>query len=331
MTIRVVFADEPGEARDIAATALRHSPEMIVELTDSIADLEAFVRQGDVNVAVVAIDTLPGATAAIERLVQQHGLPIVALADSGDVAAAGALAAGALGVAARPRGGEREERRFVDMVRSLSTVQMLTRHSPRAPQPAVAGPIEVVALVASTGGPPALVAVLRALPERPAAPILIVQHIADGFGAGLATWLTSTVPQEVCVATAGHQPVPGEVLLAPDGTHLTLRDGRVALRTDPLVHGHRPSASVLLHSLTTRGSSAAAVVLTGMGRDGSDGAAAMRAVGAHIICQNAETAVINSMPAAAVAAGAASEVLGLPEIGPRVAHLLQRGRSPSTW
>lgn len=330
MSLRVALADPPGEPRDIVLAALRTFPEIEVMLLDSVATLEAAADTQDIDILVVAIDRLAATTAAIDRIVRSRRLPIVVLADPGDQTAAAALAAGALGVAARPDGGGRTDRQFVDMVRSLSTVNVITRHPPRDPRPAPTTRVDMVAVVASTGGPAALVDVLGALPERPAAPILVVQHIAHGFGVGLAEWLKSTAPQHVQLAMAGHRPVPGDVLLAPDGVHLTLAGGVLHLDDGPHVHGHRPSASVLLHSLASLGPAALAVVLTGMGTDGADGAVAMRGSGAQVLCQDGATAVVNGMPAAAVAAGAATEVLPLPEIGPRVARLLDVGRSRPT-
>lgn len=325
MSLHVLLADTPGSPRDRVASVLRSSPEMLVTVFSELEPLERAVEQDAPDIVIVAIDVLAG-TKAIGRILSRARIPIVALAAAGDPGAAEALAAGALGVAVRPDADGQSSRQFVDMVRSLSTVRVLTRHAPRAARPSATQRIDVVAIVASTGGPPALVEVLRRLPPEPQAPILIVQHIAEGFASGLADWVSGCVPQQVTIAAEGDRPAPGDVLLAPDGTHLAWRSGILQLLADPPVHGHRPSASVLLHSLASQGPGGLAIVLTGMGTDGADGALAMRSAGGQVICQDADSAVVNGMPGAAVAAGAATEVLPLDKIGQRVARLLAVGR-----
>lgn len=324
MSLHVALADTPGQERDRVVDVLRASPGVAVSVVEDLARLERTVRHGEVDIVVVAVDTLAHTQDSIERIMRERPTPIVALSTPGHGELAAALSAGALGVVRRPRGIANEEQEFMDAVRSLATVHLVTRTNRPRPRPRRTGPIEVVAMVASTGGPPALTSVLSSLPAVPSAPILLVQHIAAGFSRNLCDWIDSSTPQRVRLAATGDRPAAGDVLLAPEGQHLTLQSGRIRLLADPPVHGHRPSASVLLHSLAPVGSGALAVVLTGMGSDGADGAAAIYAAGGHVICQDAASSVVHGMPGAVIAAGAASETLPVAQIGPRVAMLLRR-------
>ena len=172
----------------------------------------------------------------------------------------------------------------------------------------------VIGICASTGGPHALATLLSGIPAGFAVPILVVQHIGVGFSEGLARWLDATVPLPVRLAGHGARAVPG-VTLAPDGADLVLGpDGILRLdRTTP-AGLHRPSADVLLRSIAQRAQSGGvAVVLTGMGRDGADGLAAVREAGGLTIAQNEATSAVYGMPHEAAKRGAAL-ILPLDEI-----------------
>jgi two-component system chemotaxis response regulator CheB len=174
--------------------------------------------------------------------------------------------------------------------------------------------VAVAGIVSSTGGPQALRAVLAPLPADCALPILVVQHIVAGFAQGLADWLADVVRVPVRIAREPAPLAPG-VLIAPTGSHLVLRpDGRVAQDDREAPGRHRPSGDVLLGSIAAvAGSRGLGVVLTGMGRDGALGVAAMVAAGGDAWAQRPAEAAIWGMPAAAVQAGAAPHSLA--EIG----------------
>ena len=164
-------------------------------------------------------------------------------------------------------------------------------------------PVSVVGICSSTGGPPMLKRLLEGLPATFPIPILVVQHMAAGFTESLAVWLDRAVPLPVRTAEEGAPLAPG-VWLAPDGLHLALEGGRLALDDGIYPGPHRPSGDVLLHSIArSLGSSAVAIVLTGMGRDGASGAAAVKNAGGIAIAQDEESCVIYGMPKAAVEAG----------------------------
>jgi two-component system chemotaxis response regulator CheB len=181
-------------------------------------------------------------------------------------------------------------------------------------EPAIEREASVVAIAASTGGPAALMTVLAGLPRDFPLPVLVVQHISPGFVDGLANWLDRVVALPVRLAEEG-QLVSSGVWLAPDAAHLRIADnGRLSLdgRTNP--SPHRPSADVLLTSVAEcAGSGAVSVVLTGMGRDGAAGTAAILAAGGLTLAQDRASSVIYGMPRAAAECGAES-VLALDDI-----------------
>jgi two-component system, chemotaxis family, protein-glutamate methylesterase/glutaminase len=187
-----------------------------------------------------------------------------------------------------------------------------------------AGHVTAVGIGASAGGPAALSTALGLLPATFPLPVLVVQHMSEGFIPEFASWLDDLVAPAVRVARDGEPAGPG-VALAPDGAHLRLgRDGRLHLDTRPDADPHRPSADALLSSLAdTAGRGALAVILTGMGRDGAAGVAAVRAAGGAALAQSADQAMLSGMPTAAAEAGAAAAPLSeiartLASIAPRV-------------
>jgi two-component system chemotaxis response regulator CheB len=193
---------------------------------------------------------------------------------------------------------------------------------PPHPAPGSGPRPELVVIASSTGGPQALLKILRGLPADFPLPILIVQHIAAGFTQGLADWLTREGGHPVRLAQAGERPQPGVALLAPDGFHMLLdREGRIAL-DDEAPREIRPSADRTMRSLVGWGGRVIAVILTGMGRDGADGMRAMRQVGAYTIAQDEATSVIFGMPRAAISLGVIDEVLPLDGIAPRLVALV---------
>jgi len=185
------------------------------------------------------------------------------------------------------------------------------------PDPAVA---TIVGVAASAGGPTALAEVLGLLPADFDLPVLVVQHISDGYAEGLASWLGGVIPLPVRLARDGERPGRG-VTIAPDGAHLLLTaDGLLQLDRQTVRGFHRPSADVLLESLArVRGPGSVAVVLTGIGSDGAAGVAAVRAAGGVALAEHFDDAALPGMPAAAHRAGATS--LERAEIGQALAAL----------
>jgi two-component system chemotaxis response regulator CheB len=177
--------------------------------------------------------------------------------------------------------------------------------------------VQVIAIAASTGGPAALQQILSGLPRRLPVPILIVQHIADGFVHALTKWLGESTALKMKLAEDGETLVPGTVYIAPDGHHLGVRaPHHVHLSAEPPIAGFVPSANYLFTSVAkVYGAHAMGVIMTGMGNDGIEGLKQLRAAGGWIVAQDEASSVVYGMPQEAVRAGVVDEILSLQGIG----------------
>jgi two-component system, chemotaxis family, protein-glutamate methylesterase/glutaminase len=171
-----------------------------------------------------------------------------------------------------------------------------------------AGGAEVVVIGTSTGGPPALQAIIPKLPPGLSSAVLVVQHMPVGFTRSLADRLHSRSAVPVREAQDGETVAPGVVLIAPAGRHMKVRRrgavAKVWLDDEPRSALHRPSVDVLMVSVARAyGPRSLGVVLTGMGSDGVEGLRAIRAIGGRTFAESEESCVIYGMPKAAVEAG----------------------------
>ena len=183
------------------------------------------------------------------------------------------------------------------------------------------GAPRAVVIAASTGGPRALAHLLPALPARLGEGALIVQHMPAGFTGSLAARLDKMSRLHVREAALGDQLEPGTALVAPGGSHLRLDGTRHARLTDEApVGGLRPRADLTIADVAAAwGERTLLVVLTGMGRDGAQGARAVRAAGGRVLCEAAETCTVYGMPRAVVEDGLADLVLPLGEMPEAIA------------
>jgi two-component system chemotaxis response regulator CheB len=184
--------------------------------------------------------------------------------------------------------------------------------------------VEVLAIGASTGGPAALAQVLAELPDTTDTAIVVIQHMADGFMEGLASWLDGLCPLPVEVGVPGKRLARGAVTVAPSGMNLIVHDQlRATAHVPPPGQYHVPGIDTTFASVASAyGSAAAGVLLTGMGRDGAAGLKRIRDSGGITIGQDESTCAVYGMPAAAVALGAVDIQLTLPEIGPALRSLV---------
>jgi len=174
----------------------------------------------------------------------------------------------------------------------------------------------LVVIGASTGGPQALSKVFSALPGDLGAALVVVQHMPVGFTRSLADRLNSLSPLAVKEAEPGDQIEIGRALVAPGGFHLTLdAQGAIGLNQGPTVHGVRPAIDVTMASVARHfGPVTLGVVLTGMGHDGTNGAALLRESGGRIVAEAASTCVVWGMPRSVTEAGLADQVIPLDEV-----------------
>lgn len=256
--------------------------------------------------------------------------------DASDQVTFQALSLGALEVLGKPRAGDparaaRDAEALRTAVRVVAGITPVTRLSNTSAAPADfqlashRAP-QCVGIAASTGGPAALEKILAGLPATFPVPILVVQHIAEGFTAGLVSWLSASTPLRVKLAEHGELLSAGTVYFAPDNHHLLTSLGRVRLSADsPRMRGFRPSATVLFTSLARDyGAAGLGLALTGMGDDGAAGLKLMKDRGGHVLAQDEATSVVWGMPRAAVEAGATLGVLALEQMAPALIRLTAR-------
>ena len=316
--VRVVVADDSATARRLLVALCDRDPGITVvgEAADGQQAVDLTLRlRPDLLLMDVHMPVMNG-TEATKHIMRELPTPIILVTAgtlSSDVEAGmTGLRFGALTVLPKPvapgvHGADPGAARMLSLVKALADVKVIRRRD-RGIRPS-AGPAprnsEVIAVAASTGGPPAVAAFLQGLPPDLPAPVVVVQHIVEGFLPGLVTWLRSEVPFHVTQAQHGEPLRPGTVYLAPDAHHLEVdRQVRARLTSTVPVSGFMPSATVLFRSLARNiGSAATAVVLTGMGQDGLEGARELHAAGGRVLAQDGTTSVVYGMPRAVADAG----------------------------
>jgi two-component system chemotaxis response regulator CheB len=220
---------------------------------------------------------------------------------------------------------------LVAKVRALAAVPRERLLRPPSAAPAGPSPVphrsaeraDVVAIGTSTGGPPALQAIIPRLPAGFGAPLLIVQHMPAGFTRSLAERLDQRSRIRVREAEDGEPLRPGVALVAPAGRHMKVKrrggEAHVWLDDEPRGALHRPSIDVLMASVAKAyGRRSLAVLLTGMGSDGVEGLRAIRAAGGRTLAESEDSAVIFGMPKAAIEAGVVDQAVALPRIADEI-------------
>lgn len=348
--IRVLVADDSATARALLLAIFSDVPDVTVvaEARDGVEAVELADRlRPDLITMDVHMPRLDGLEAT--RVIMTRApapILIVTGANPEDLQLSfEATSAGALMVIAKPSGRDTpefaaERRWLIDMVRAMARVKVVRRwpsrntppgspagSSPGSPPVAPAArrpPIRVIAIAASTGGPAAVRCVLDGLPAAPTVPVVVVQHIARGFTDGFARWLGGATRRDVRVARDGELLDPGVVYVAPDDRHLGVAvGGRARVSGDPAIGGFRPSADRLFSTVAeVYGGHAAAVILTGMGRDGVEGLRAVRAAHGYVVAQDEASCVVYGMPYEAVRAGLTDRVLPVVAIGQDLARAM---------
>ncbi|HTM21754.1 MAG TPA: chemotaxis-specific protein-glutamate methyltransferase CheB [Kofleriaceae bacterium] len=216
----------------------------------------------------------------------------------------------------------------IDVIAKLVAPRPIGSKRISQPIPVVDDAPSLVAIGASTGGPDALARVLGDLRSHDEAAVVIVQHVDAEFAGGLAEWLASRSGFKTALIGEGDTPRAGVALIAATNDHLVMRPGRVlGYQIQPRRVPYRPSVDVFFRSLASAWPRRAiAVLLTGMGEDGAEGLRDLRQLGWNTIAQDESSSVVYGMPRAAAELGAATHVLALPDIGPRIIAGLRAAR-----
>jgi two-component system chemotaxis response regulator CheB len=185
---------------------------------------------------------------------------------------------------------------------------------------------QIIGIAVSTGGPVALKAVLSKLPSQFPAPVVIVQHIPEGFTKSLAEWLSGQSRISIAEANDGEALEPGRVYLAPSGHHLIVdREKKIRLLDKEFDrYYHKPSGDIMLKSIAeVYGHKAIGIILTGMGKDGAEGIKAIREVGGFTLAQDRSTSIIYGMNKTAIEEGSVKEIVPLDQIAKKLMTLMK--------
>jgi len=350
-SIGVLVVDDSSLIREIICDAVREQPGMHV-VGAAVDGREAVELAAKLKPDVVTLDVqMPkmDGLATLDELLKIRPIPVImvsSLTQAGAETTLQALDRGAMDYVGKPDSGTARHQvlgeeliRKIRMMSGVDVTRMLRirrERLERARQRSLTQPVKPASLVAqaaigvppgfaescvalgiSTGGPPALTTLFEAL-KPPLPPMLIVQHMPPNFTKAFAWRLNSISALDVKEAETGDVLEPNRVLVAPGGKHLSVRkqSGRVVAHieeSDP-VSGHRPSVDVMMRTAAeVFGSRVLGVVMTGMGRDGSDGCRLIRSRGGYVLGQDEATSDVYGMNKVAMVEGNVDRQFGLDE------------------
>lgn len=341
--VNVLIVDDSAVVRQVLTEIL--SKDRSINVLAAVADpLFAMQRMRiswpDVIVLDIEMPRMDGIT-FLRKIMAERPTPVVVcstLTNRGAATTLQALAAGAVTVVGKPKLGARNylldaSSELIHAVKAAAQANVRNLRSAAPAPPAsesmpLTEPVSealaettetVVAIGTSTGGTQALELIFAALP-RVTPGIVVVQHMPEKFTAAFAERLNGICRVEVKEAADRDRVLPGRVLIAPGGRHMTLqRSGAlyfVEVKDGPLVHHHRPSVDVLFRSVAkVAGSNALGIIMTGMGSDGALGLREMHDAGAYTVAQDEETSVVFGMPKEAIKLGCVDRVLPLQDMG----------------
>lgn len=361
--IRVLIVDDSVVVRQIVSDALRSDPEIevVAHAPNGRVALEKIPEcRPDVITLDLQMPEMDGLT-LLDELRQRHSrLPVVVfstLTERGAKAALDALARGASDYVCKPSG-SRSVQATLERIRSdlIPKLRGLVRRdrTGAAATPArsiAASPVaskapigrisasahervDAVLIGVSTGGPSALADVIPHLPRELPAPVLIVQHMPPVFTQVLAQRLAGTSRVKVREAAHHDRIEPGTVYIAPGDYHMRVggsaREAWLTLDQQPPENGCRPAVDALFSSAAPiYGKNILAIVLTGVGHDGTKGAQAVRRVGGTVWAQDENTATAWGMPSSVIDAGCAHRVLPLSQISRAIVDAVMGNRATS--
>jgi len=348
-TVRVLVVDDSAFARFSISKQLREDPaiEVVGVAADGVQALTEVRRlRPDVVTLDVSMPRMDG-IAALERMMSDCPTPVVmvsALTGEGAEATIKTLELGAVDFClkaspvslAGPEGLSGDLAGKIKLAAAAKVPSHPKRLTPSSPRPRRMRepelrrvPSKVLVVGSSTGGPGALHKVVPLLPSDLAAAVLLVQHMPQGFTASLAKRLDELSHVRVKEARSGDLLMMGRALVAPGNYHLVLSaGGRVRLNQSPPVMGVRPSVDVTMESAAkVYGGSTVGVILTGMGSDGTRGAATIRGAGGRIVAEHESTCVVYGMPRSIVESGNADRVVPLTEMAEEIVRLCGTART----
>jgi len=336
--IRVMVVDDSALVREMISAILLSEPGISV-VGEAVNGKEAIARALVLKPDLITMDIempVMGGLEAIERIMSEQPLPILVITSlTGVRTAFAAVSKGALDVIEKPDIDLKGSRNLIKKVRLLAGVDIMAHLAskrvrpggisgtdssrtavPDTRQPPVSGGGRVVAIASSTGGPQAIQAILSRLPADFPAPVVIAQHIAEGFTRGMAEWLGGSTRLKVREAVNGDSVEPGCVHINPAENSMRItRQGTIMLGERENRRTYHPSCDTLLCSVAeSYRERAVGLILSGMGDDGVEGMAAIRKGGGNTLAQDERSSVVYGMNRLAVERGCIDRVMPLCDI-----------------
>lgn len=332
--IRVVLVDDSSLTRGLLRTFLEGDED--IEIVGEASNGQQAVNMArELRPNLITMDLempVMNGMQAIEEIMSTKAVPILVVSSVADAQNAyEAVARGALEVIAKPEYDARAAAEFVAKVKMLAGVAVITHirshphgaassgvpqplAQPAPPRPSSDAPSaysRIFAIASSTGGPQALALILSQLPADFPCPVLVSQHISNGFAGGMADWLGSLCKMRVCLAREGEIVLPGVIYISPSETNLAVTAARrVALLEQSAAGVYHPSCDALLNAVAeVYGRQSIGIILTGMGRDGAQGINSIRRMGGATLAQDEASSVIFGMNKVAIDSGGVQKIL----------------------
>lgn len=343
--INILIADDSMFMRYLTADILKKSEGL--KIVDFARDgKEALEKCKSLKPDVVVMDMLMGeydGLFGVEQIMKERPTPIIILSalgstDMGPILKA--LEIGAIDYHHKPDRSSKtilqDDEELIAKIKAASMVQLQTiKKAVSAAKNNFSHTFssnlnyDIIVIGSSTGGPTALENVLTRLPENLSVPVLVAQHMPETFVPSFAERLNNMIPLEVRMAKKDDELLPGTVLLAPGSRNMIVKQGSdgkvyVDFTSKRFKDYNFPSVTGLMNSVAeVYKNRAIGVILTGMGKDGSEGLKSIHDSGGYTVAQSKETCVVFGMPKEAIEIGAVRKIVPLKEIGPFVVSCLE--------
>lgn len=326
-SVRVLIIDDCSVVREfmIELLAEESSIQIVGQAVNGEEGVQLALRlRPDLIIMDIEMPVMDGLE-AIEIIMQKNPTPIMVVTSHGDARLAyEAVSRGALEVVEKPSIDSAHCMQFIHKIKLLAGVKVIrhineknqVRRGDIATERRINRRAKVVAIASSLGGPKVLENVLSQLSADFPLPIVIAQHISEGFAEALVDWLDYKTPLAVRVASQGEPLTSGTVFIAPPEYNMEVDlDGNIKLLPCLPTHIYHPSCDMLLSSVAhVYREGAIGIILTGMGQDGVEGMQAIKATGGVTIAQNEQTSLIYNMPRLVIERGLADFVVAASDI-----------------
>lgn len=345
--VKVLIVEDSPTAREMISVILATDPDIQVigkvsNGREAIEFLSKNSEKPDIITTDINMPVMNGFE-MIEHLMAYNPIPILILTILNKEANfMRALNLGALDIIEKPAPSAWDQlpkvgMELIEKVKLLSRVKVITHLSGRkrviqpqgngangASNEVASKSDKIICIASSTGGPNTLLKLLKHLPSKFPAPIVIVQHMSEGFFIkGLVEWFQTSVPMNVLLAENDIKLSPGTVYISPIQKHLVFEKGRIRLTDDPPVKNQKPSADKLFESAAEQfGKNVIGVVLTGVGNDGANGVISIRTKGGVVIAQSEENCIVFGMPKAAIETNCVEKILDIDDIAKELLRLV---------